>query len=187
MTVNIPVPWIWHGFCCCHVSKNGWMAGTGEAASANLDAEASSESGVSRSWSQGLLATKQGAQSHQLHQESSNYPSLRIQICPKKGISPIILFWAWICLRSCFYGFYHGIHHHQTTHHLGEYLEGTPSKHRKKQIQGDTCQGSLTLLGDHPRTCKWLGSPLFTSHKFRPFGRGPITPCLGDEIDHHGY
>ena len=30
-------------------------------------------------------------------------------------------------------------------------------------------------LEDHPRTCKWLGSPLFTSHEVRPF-INKITP-----------
>ena len=29
------------------------------------------------------------------------------------------------------------------------------------------------------------GSPQFTSHKVRPFGRGPTTPGIGDENDHH--
>ena len=42
-------------------------------------------------------------------------------------------------------------------------------------------------LGDHPRTCKCLGSPPFISHQVRPFGRGPTTRSLGDENDHHGY
>ena len=35
-------------------------------------------------------------------------------------------------------------------------------------------------LEDHPRTCKWLGSPPFMSHLYRPFGRGPTTRSLGD-------
>ena len=42
-------------------------------------------------------------------------------------------------------------------------------------------------MEDHPRTCKWLGSPPFISHESRPFGRGPTTRSLGDEHDHHGY
>ena len=29
---------------------------------------------------------------------------------------------SWICLRRLFYGFYHGIHYHETHHHLGEYV-----------------------------------------------------------------
>ena len=41
-------------------------------------------------------------------------------------------------------------------------------------------------LEDHPRTCKWLGSPLFISHETAMNGRGPITRSLGDETDHHG-
>ena len=52
--------------------KTFFMAGAGEAASANLDAEASSESGASRSYTR----------------ESLNYPSLRIQVCPNQGIFP---------------------------------------------------------------------------------------------------
>ena len=39
------------------------------------------------------------------------------------------------------------------------------------------------FLEDHPRNCKWLGSPPFISHEIRPFGRGPTTPGLGDEND----
>ena len=35
-------------------------------------------------------------------------------------------------------------------------------------------------LEDHPRTCKWLGSPPFISHEVRPFVRG-TTRSLGDE------
>ena len=35
-------------------------------------------------------------------------------------------------------------------------------------------------LENHPRTCKWLRSPPFTSHGVRPFGRGPTTRSLGD-------
>ena len=34
---------------------------------------------------------------------------------------------------------------------------------------------------------KWLGSPTILSHEVRPFGRGPITPGLGDLNSHHGY
>ena len=34
---------------------------------------------------------------------------------------------------------------------------------------------------------KWLGSPLFISHKVRPFGRGIYNPIIGDLNDHHGY
>ena len=42
--------------------------------------------------------------------------------------------------------------------------------------------GSPTsYLEDHPRTCKWLGSPLFTSHETRPFIKGPITPFRGQQ------
>ena len=43
-----------------------------------------------------------------------------------------------------------------------------------------TIESFLSYLEDHPRTCKWLGSPPFISHKFRPFGRGPTTRSLGD-------
>ncbi len=31
-----------------------------------------------------------------------------------------------------------------------------------------------------PGGCKWVGSPPFISHEFRPFGRGPTTRSLGD-------
>ena len=34
----------------------------------------------------------------------------------------------------------------------------------------------ILYLEDHPRTCKWLGSPPFKSHEVRPFGRCPIQP-----------
>ena len=34
-------------------------------------------------------------------------------------------------------------------------------------------------LEDHPRTCKWLGSPPFISHEVRPFGMG-TTLLKGD-------
>ena len=37
--------------------------------------------------------------------------------------------------------------------------------------------GAIPYLEDHPRTCKWLGSPTCTSH-FCPFGRG-TTPVRG--------
>ena len=49
---------------------------------------------------------------------------------------------------------------------------------------------STRNLEDHPRTCKWLGSPLFTSHGVRPFIKG-MLPRLGDAttitmvINHH--
>ena len=39
----------------------------------------------------------------------------------------------------------------------------------------------VPFLEDHPRTCKWLGSPLFTSHEVRPFIRGPTTPFRGQQ------
>ena len=32
-------------------------------------------------------------------------------------------------------------------------------------------------LEDHPRTCKWLGSPPFVSYTVRPFGRVVPQPC----------
>ena len=35
------------------------------------------------------------------------------------------------------------------------------------------------FLEDHPFR-KWLGSPLFKSHRFRPFGRGPTSPGIVD-------
>ena len=42
--------------------------------------------------------------------------------------------------------------------------------------------GNLQYLEDHPRYHKWLGSPQFISHKFRPVGRGTTTTrSLGDE------
>ena len=48
------------------------------------------------------------------------------------------------------------------------FLGNTPRKtHRTR---------TWKYLEDHPRTCKWLGSPPFISHKYRPFIRGPITP-----------
>ena len=34
-------------------------------------------------------------------------------------------------------------------------------------------------LEDHPMTCKWLGSPPFTSHKVRPFGSGTTRILSG--------
>ena len=34
----------------------------------------------------------------------------------------------------------------------------------------------ISCLEVHPRTCKLLGSPLFTSHEFRPFIRGKNNP-----------
>ena len=40
------------------------------------------------------------------------------------------------------------------------------------------------FLEDHPFR-KWLGSPLFKNHRFRPFGRGPTSPGIGDNNDHH--
>ena len=45
-----------------------------------------------------------------------------------------------------------------------------------------TCRGITTTryLEDHPRTCKWLGSSPFISHVYRPLGRGPTLPHLGD-------
>ena len=39
--------------------------------------------------------------------------------------------------------------------------------------------GERGSLKDHPRNCKWLGSPPFTSHEVRPFGRGPTTLLRG--------
>ena len=36
-----------------------------------------------------------------------------------------------------------------------------------------------SYLEDHPRTCKWLGSPPCISHEVRPFGRGPTTLLRG--------
>ena len=38
------------------------------------------------------------------------------------------------------------------------------------------CQPTY-YLEDHPRTCKWLGSPPFVSHTVRPFGRVVPQPC----------
>ena len=51
---------------------------------------------------------------------------------------------------------------------LGLFLGGCPSR-----IRGH--------LGS-----KWLGSPPFTSHEIRLFGRGPTTWSLGVNNDHHG-
>ena len=41
-------------------------------------------------------------------------------------------------------------------------------------------------LEDHPRTCKWLGTPPFVSHGVWPFGRGPTTRSLGGLHINHG-
>ena len=46
------------------------------------------------------------------------------------------------------------------------------------------------LLGEPETTiedlAQWLGSLLFRSHEARPFIKGPRTPHLGGENDHHG-
>ena len=40
--------------------------------------------------------------------------------------------------------------------------------------------GLRPCLEDHPRTCKWLGSPPFRSHEKAIWRRGPTTRSLGD-------
>ena len=73
------------------VSKNVvWMAGAGEAASANLDAEASSESGASRSWSVGFASYKKWVEKvTRLHQGIIKLPSRELAYPPKMA------FWRW--------------------------------------------------------------------------------------------
>ena len=42
-------------------------------------------------------------------------------------------------------------------------------------------RGGIKELGKREEMKGWeLGSPLFISHKFRPFGRGPTTRPFGD-------
>ena len=50
---------------------------------------------------------------------------------------------------------------------------------------------NICLLGGLAPVClvssDRIPPPFFLRHKFRPFGRGPTTPGIGELNDHHGY
>ena len=59
---------------------------------------------------------------------------------------------------------------------------GAPGLGNNRIVGGFVGENSHSYLEDHPRTCKWLVSPIYK--QFKLFGRG-ITPVRG--LTNHGY